>query len=94
MNVERWATNVLILVVIVAVAVYAHAQATQAEDALCALRQNFEERIAASEEYLADVKAGRRKPIAGITNADIKRGIDNQRQTVVALSGLRCPAPE
>lgn len=91
--IDRWATHLLVLLVIIAVGLYAHSEATKAEKALCALRGNFEERIAASEEYLADVEAGRREPIAGITTADIQRGLDNQLATVNALSGLRCPAP-
>jgi hypothetical protein len=46
--------------------------------------------FAASQQYLDDVRSGKRKPIVGITEADITTSIQNQQQTLDALSNLNC----
>lgn len=79
-------------------------QGQQAHDSLCALQQNLQLQIAASQQYLADVQlyqrdvaAGRvpprgRKPIEGISNNDIEAGIMRSQLTLASLHDLHCEA--
>ena len=108
---DRWATNISLLLVIGAVGLYAQTQAAEssraaarAEAALCELAANTRGNLsedrkakARTQKYLADVKAGKRKAVPGITANDIKEGldsrqrsIDRQVRTVKALGGLDC----
>lgn len=55
-------------------------------DALCTLRGDLETRVKASEKYLRETP----NAIKGITPAQIKESIDNQKRTIEALSSLSC----
>jgi hypothetical protein len=66
------------------------AVATETHAALCAFKTDLEGRTADAEKYLKDVEAGRREPIAGITNQEIKDSIRNRRATLRSLQSLRC----
>jgi len=72
-----------------AVGLYVQGQerANQTTDALCALRHDLQVRIDGSREFLADHPHG----IPGVSAKTIRDGIDNQRRTIVALSGIDCP---
>ncbi len=59
--------------------------------ALCASKTQTQAQVAASEQYLLDVKTGKRQPIAGISEADILTGIARQHTYLKALSVLACP---
>jgi hypothetical protein len=87
---DRWVVNGVLLVALVLAGVYSFNQASKAEVALCALRADLEVRAESSQEYLADLDAGRREPIPGITRRDITDGIQNQRRTIRALGSLEC----
>jgi high-affinity Fe2+/Pb2+ permease len=60
--------------------------ATEANDALCALRQDLERRVAASEAFLEENPEG----IPGLSPKIIREGIENQTRTIVALNELSC----
>jgi hypothetical protein len=87
---DRWVVNVVLLIALVLAGVYSFNQASKAEVALCALRADLVVRVDRSKEYLADLDAGRRKPIPGITRSDIADGVANQERTIRALKGLDC----
>jgi hypothetical protein len=89
-RVVRWLANLALIAVILGIGVWNYTQVNQAEKALCSLRDNLEVRVAASQQYLDDVRSGKRKPIVGITEADITTSIQNQQQTLDALSNLNC----
>jgi hypothetical protein len=89
-RVVRWLANLALIAVILGIGVWNYTQVNQAEKALCYLRDNLEVRVAASQQYLDDVRSGKRKPIVGITEADITTSIQNQQQTLDALSNLNC----
>lgn len=65
--------------------------ARQTHDALCAQRVKDTHDIERSRQYLADVKAGKRKPIIGITEEDILFSIADEQAKVDSLSELTCP---
>lgn len=88
--IARWVANLLIVAALAAAGWWQYQQTSQAERALCALRADVEARVANAERYLADVKAGRREPIRGITVADIKRSLRDQRRTIDSLMILDC----
>ncbi len=62
-------------------------------DALCNIRADLADRVQAAEDYLADVEAGRRQAIQGITEADINRTLAGQKTTLKGLRPLICPTP-
>lgn len=64
--------------------------ANETHTALCAFKTDLQKRLAASEEFVSDVREGRREPIAGISDADFRRSIANQRATLKALESLNC----
>ena len=66
------------------------AVATETHDALCAFKTDLERRSRATEEFIDDVKHGRRPPIRGISLADLRRSLDGQRSTLEALHTLDC----
>jgi hypothetical protein len=66
------------------------AVAAETHAALCALKNDLAGRKARSEEFLADVHAGRRPRIEGISDNDLRRSIDNQQDTLDVLSELSC----
>jgi hypothetical protein len=84
--------------------IYSHNNDTRAERALCQLRANIandaedtNRSLQRSEDFLGDLDSGKRKPIPGITRADIVRNIEQQQATlerqrnnVAALSDLNC----
>lgn len=65
------------------------ARATRAEAALCALRDDTQNRIKQSQDYLNQHPHG----APGIPVAAIKQGITNSQRTIAALGDLRCPVP-
>jgi hypothetical protein len=84
---------ILLSLVVLALSVstgYLYTRAAESGKALCSLRDNLEARVVSSQQYLDDVRSGERKPIVGVTEADIQTSIDNQRQTIDALSNLNC----
>jgi hypothetical protein len=88
--IRRWGVNVLLVVALLVVGRWQYEQNSQAAMALCALRHNLEVRVESSEKYLRDVAAGYRRPVPGITTADINTSIKNQQATINALSNLDC----
>ena len=66
------------------------AVAVETHDALCTLKQDIAQRQQSTKDFLADVRSGAREPIAGISNVDLQRSIDNQQATLDALASLRC----
>ena len=69
-------------------------QGKEAHDGLCATRANLERRVKASEKYLSDVQAGRRKGVPGITTTDIRESIRRENDTIRALDALECTEEE
>lgn len=65
-------------------------QGKQAHDALCVFRADLDRRAVDGENFIADLVAGRRDPIPGITIADLQRSVAGQRSTLEALSNLDC----
>lgn len=66
------------------------AEAIQAHDALCSFRKDLKGRTARTREFMADVEAGRRPPIAGISTNDLQRSLDGQEATLKSLDPLKC----
>lgn len=64
--------------------------AEETHASLCALKGDLERRYESGSDYVRDVEAGRRKPVPGITPADLERSLQNQRATLSALSRLHC----
>jgi hypothetical protein len=58
--------------------------------ALCAFKKDLARRARDTEQFIADVQAGRRKPIPGISLADFQRSLRGQRSTIKSLSDLPC----
>lgn len=98
------AINFGIIIVLLMFGLYVRGQNTKAERALCVFRVELQHRqmddqrsIDRSLKYLADVRAGRRSPVKGITAADVLRGISDKQDTMAsraatikALSDLNC----
>jgi hypothetical protein len=80
----------LIVLVLAGVGYWNYTNVSQAQRALCTLRQDFEGRVQSSRDYLYDLDTGRREPLPGITRADIVTGIKNQERTIRALGNLDC----
>lgn len=89
-EIHRWALNFTLILILCVVGFYTHQQNSKAENALCVLRGDYERRLATSEEYVKDVRARKREPVPGITQADLQRSIDGLRSNINALSGLDC----
>lgn len=64
--------------------------AISTNEALCAVRLNFEQRIESSEEFLREHPEG----FAGVSAEEIIRSINEEKQTLRALSGIDCPESE
>ena len=62
--------------------------AFQTHHSLCTLRGELDDRVAASETYIDDVKEGRKPLLAGFTLAELERSVAATRQNADALSGL------
>ena len=88
--VKQWGAHIVVVVLIFAAGAYLENRASKAEDALCTLRADLEERVVRSRDYLDDLDLGRREPIPGISRADIVQSIENQDRTIRALSPLDC----
>lgn len=58
------------------------------DSALCAFTKDLERRVETTKDYL-DKHEGR-EPIPGISRADLRRSITNQRMTLESLEGLEC----
>jgi hypothetical protein len=58
--------------------------------ALCAFQADLERRADSGQEYLNDVRDGRRARIPGITIPDIQRSVSAQRSTLKTLRILDC----
>lgn len=83
------ATVGLYLVVIVVSGYLWYQNKTQGDrntGALCALRQDLERRVAASEDFLSRNPHG----FPGISAATLQKSITDQQRSIVALSGLHC----
>lgn len=61
-------------------------QSARNTGALCALREDLERRVAASQDFL--IKNPRGFP--GIPLATLQKSITDQQRSIVALSGLHC----
>lgn len=64
--------------------------ATQTHDALCAFKIDLRGRYRDGLQFEQDVKAGRRPPIPGITDADFVRSLVAQKSTLDSLENLKC----
>jgi hypothetical protein len=62
-------------------------EATRSHVALCALREDLHQRIAASQDFLAAHPTG----ALGLSATSIQNNIANSERTIAALSLLRCP---
>lgn len=78
--------TVVLFLIVGGIALWVWSSARENHDALCALRGDLERRVTTSKKFLEDNPAG----IPGVDPAVIQAGIDNQRATVRALSGLSC----
>lgn len=77
---------VLVYVGMAATAAWIYTNSKANTDALCALRGDLELRVARSQNFLRENPTG----IPGITPNVILDGIDGQKRTIKALSGLSC----
>lgn len=66
-------------------------QGKEAHDALCVFKGNLAARAKDGEDYIADVKAGRRPILTGFTIAELERSVASQRAAVNSLRTLDCP---
>jgi hypothetical protein len=66
-------------------------QGKEAHDSLCVFRLELNERVTRTEDYIADVKAKRRKIIEGFTVAELERTLTSQKAAVNSLRTLDCP---
>jgi hypothetical protein len=87
------------LTVIIALGIYRAAgtqsraafQGKQAHDYLCYQKQVvIPDRIQESLEYETNVQLHLRKPIPGITEADIQRGVERDQASLRALGRVKC----
>jgi len=62
----------------------------QAKTALCSYAANLQEQVDQSRQYLADVEAGRRPRIQGITDEDITLQVRRQQAVLDSLDDLHC----
>lgn len=58
----------------------------QAHDAICALREDLQRRIATTEQFIRDHPEG----IAGIPVAELERSVESQKLTVDSLYEAKC----
>lgn len=77
------------IVLLVAVVVTLHRQG-EAKHALCTFRDDLNQRQTDGLKYLSDLDEGKRKPLPGISRADIVRSLNNQQRTLDSLSDLNC----
>jgi hypothetical protein len=66
------------------------ALATATNGALCELRGDLERRHNDLATYLADVRAGKRRIIEGVTVGELERELAGRRDSLDSLAGLRC----
>lgn len=66
-------------------------KANKARVALCAQRRNLQLQTDASVRYLQQIHSGVRKPIPGISEADILSTITRSRKAIQAYNALDCP---
>lgn len=78
--------TVILYAGLIAVSVWTYNGAASNRDALCALREDVEKRVATSEGFLAANPKG----VAGIDAAALKTSIANSKRTIEALSGINC----
>ena len=62
-----------------------------AANAICALKNDLQRRVDSTEEFIANLKSGKRDPIPGITVADLERSASSMNQTIAALAVINCP---
>lgn len=86
----RWALNFALIAALFLIGFWQYQQTSQAQHALCTLRNDLESRVVRSRDYLDDLDTGVRDPIPGISRADIVTGIQNQERTISALNNLDC----
>lgn len=66
-------------------------QGKEAHDYLCYQKKVvIPGRINSSLKYLVDVQEGRRKPVPGITTADIQSSVERDEAVIRALSRVSC----
>ena len=66
------------------------AEALEAHAALCSFKADLARRVATSQKFIADLEAGRRPPIQGISVNDLRRSVDGQQATLDSLGPLEC----
>ena len=59
-------------------------------DALCTFKLDLQRRANDTAVFIAELEHGQRPMIPGITAADLKRSLVNQRATIESLSDLDC----
>lgn len=62
----------------------------EARRALCAVKESTRQQVRAQVQFLADIEAGTRPPIVGISEADILQGIARQQRFLKSLDNLKC----
>jgi hypothetical protein len=67
-----------------------NSKAKQTRHALCTFRADLTGRRNDLVKYRDDVNTGRRKPVPGITKADINTSLRNQNATLRSLRSLAC----
>lgn len=66
----------------------AQEETARIDKALCAFTADLERRVELTRDLLD--RSNHREPVPGITRADLRRSIQNQRMTLDSLSGLEC----
>lgn len=89
-NLGNTVRSAVITAVVVIFAVFSvatgNARAQQTHDTLCVFYEDLNTRYTDGLKFLADNPEG----IPGISAAQIQQSLDNQQQTLEALSGLGC----
>lgn len=62
----------------------------EVRDSLCSFKRDLGRRHDQTAEFVAQIESGVRRPIAGISVADLERSRDNLQITLKSLSGLDC----
>jgi hypothetical protein len=66
---------------------------SRSRTALCTLRQDQQVQVDNLRKYAADVEAGRRPRIAGVSDADITQSIRRTQAVIDSLEVLHCDQP-
>lgn len=91
---DTLAGHLLVLIAVVAVTLVGYykndAKLLTTHNALCSFKLDLQVRYETGAQFIADIKAGKRPPIADITIEELERSSENQRRTLDSLSALDC----